>query len=199
MQFRHAMGAIPILLTIGAISAMASTVSYTLDFTAYSSGLTPSSGSFVYNTTTDEFTSFVVDWDGAVYNMTTEANAPASAGLAPGDPCITASGAAATFQAFTTCDSAGGGLEWNALGNSGVEGLFEFFYKNAGGFGVPIFSLDTGDYVDPTAAVGLVSSTLSSGPPPPTVPEPSTMGVSALGCAFLFVLRSRRSTRKPIA
>ena len=114
-----------------------------------------SSGSFVYNTTTDEFTSFVVDWDGAVYNMTTEANAPASAGLAPGDPCITASGAAATFQAFTTCDSAGGGLEWNALGNSGVEGLFEFFYKNAGGFGVPIFSLDTGDYVDPTAAVGL--------------------------------------------
>jgi hypothetical protein len=48
-----------------------STIDGTLNFTVSSGSPTPS-GSFVFDNTTSTFTSFTVDWDGAVFNFAAE-------------------------------------------------------------------------------------------------------------------------------
>ena len=197
MQMRSTMGAIPILLAMGAIPAIAGSVSYTLNFSA-SYGVAPISGSFVYENTANSFTSFAVNWDALAFNLTAAANSPSALGVSQ-VPCIAAaSGAQASFLAFTSCAGTYGGLEWDALGGSS-DGFISFFFAGQGGFGTPIFQLDitgVGEGINPYASGGTVTSTLQGGGNSPGAPEPGTIGLSALGGALLlFAMRRQQNHR----
>jgi len=61
------------LACVGAPGAHAALVNATLDFTLTHGGPTPS-GDFVFDTTTNLFTSFLVQWDGNTYDFASIAN-----------------------------------------------------------------------------------------------------------------------------
>lgn len=75
---------------------------YDISFTLTSGTLLPTSGSFTYDSTTPQFTNFIVDWDSLVFNLTSSANNPTVVGSTPA--CVgTNTGAAATFAILSTC------------------------------------------------------------------------------------------------
>lgn len=102
---------ITLLLTLGAIPALAAPLYYTINSTILSTHdiYTPMTGSFDYDPTlTDSFTNFTVGWDGITFDLTSSANNPT---LGSASTCIGGStGAAATF-AFLNC---GNGAAWYA-------------------------------------------------------------------------------------
>ena len=194
MQIRHTMGAIPLLLAMGAIPAVAGTVTDTLNFTA-NYGTAPTSGSFTYNTTANSFTSFLVNWDGLAFNMTAQANSPSTLGVSQ-VPCIASySGAQASYMAFTSCVGSYGGLEYDALGGGG-DGFMSFFFADQGGFGTPIFQLDitgNGEGLNPVTAGGFLTTNQGeNGGGGSGTPEPGTWSLLAAGLAALAWLARRR-------
>jgi hypothetical protein len=54
-----------------------SIINYTITF-ATSTGTNPTSGSFTYNSTTPQFSNFLVTWDGITFNLTSSANNPST-------------------------------------------------------------------------------------------------------------------------
>jgi hypothetical protein len=59
---------------LASAGAHAALVNATLDFTLTTGGPTPS-GDFVFDTATNQFTSFLVQWDGNTYDFASKANA----------------------------------------------------------------------------------------------------------------------------
>lgn len=92
---------------VGVSSAYAdSTTSYKINFTATSGSPLPTSGAFVYDKTTDQFSSFTVVWNGLTFDLTSAANSPTIRNSGP--PCISGdTGAQATLALMTTCSSSG--------------------------------------------------------------------------------------------
>ena len=111
-----------LLFGLAAMNAHAdSFVDGTLNFTVTAGGPAPT-GSFVYDTTTDELTSYTVEWDGATYNLVADfsgfslaeyelggfwcaaapANSTSPCGVPPGDVVLNGLGQGnATIQTFT--------------------------------------------------------------------------------------------------
>ena len=97
-----------LLVAIGEPDAHAQTLTYIIAFTEtprpWPQGPLPSYGYFIYNFTTNQFLSFVVNWDGLVFDLTSMANNPSYFGEVP---CLSgATGALATFVLMTACPEA---------------------------------------------------------------------------------------------
>jgi hypothetical protein len=90
------------LVVVGIASrADAAPISYTIDFTGGTP--LPTSGSFKYDPTTPNFTDFLVQWNGVLYDLTNLANAPLMGGVLP---CLGGTtGAEATFHMLSDCAS----------------------------------------------------------------------------------------------
>jgi hypothetical protein len=95
-----------LLVAISAPNVHAQTLTYAIKFTEttpapYPQGPVPSYGYFVYNPTTNQFLTFVVSWDGLVFDLTPMANNPSITAVLP---CLSgATGARATFAFMTGC------------------------------------------------------------------------------------------------
>jgi hypothetical protein len=140
----------------------------TINFTVTSGSPTPT-GSFVFDNTTDTFTSFAVDWDGAVFacaSLSCPSNL--SANLTGGNWC-----AAGPLSSNGVC--AGPSFE---LG-------FVLFFPGPGT-----------TFTDPAAAAnGTFTVTTTS----VATPEPSSVALMLLGVGLLFVMRKRIGQRFPQA
>ena len=103
---RRLMGAIPFLLALGAVPAVATSAYYNIDFTLTSGTTLPTSGSFYYDASTSTFTGFDVLWDGVTFDLTSQANSPQNF-VIPTDPCYSGAtnGAQVIFDELTTCAS----------------------------------------------------------------------------------------------
>src|ERR1700744_5732649 len=61
-----------VMVSAVAMCAHAESLTYNLNFSG--GAINPTSGSFTYNTTTEQFTSFNVNWDGVDFNILGENN-----------------------------------------------------------------------------------------------------------------------------
>jgi hypothetical protein len=175
---------IPVLLffaSIAAPDAHADTlVNATLDFTLSHGGPTPS-GSFVFDFTKDEFTSFLVNWDGNVYDFSSEDNAD-------------------NYYSFLPIS----GQEWCAVGKSlnsfcgGNDALFlSFGTAFEMGASVP-FATDKADSDEANGTYSVTCRSVTGSPitcPAAPTPEPGYTAILLVGlAAVIFVARRRSAT-----
>ncbi len=81
------------------------TTTYTIHFSLVGGGPLPTSGSFVYDSTTNQFLSFTVQWNGLTYDLTSSANNPQ---IEEPPPCIGGTtGPQATLALMTVCGAEG--------------------------------------------------------------------------------------------
>jgi len=79
-------------------------VNYTIHFNA-TSGTAPTSGSFTYDSVTEEFSNFLVEWEGRSFDLTSAANNPH---MFRAPACLAGkTGPAATFKALRGCSAIG--------------------------------------------------------------------------------------------
>jgi hypothetical protein len=98
-------------------------VDTTYDITFTGPGTLPASGSFTYDSTNPSFSDFTVTYEGYLYDLTAEANAPTFSGTLP---CV-GSGAAATFALLSgACAPPLFSPEWIGE-NDPSANYFEFF------------------------------------------------------------------------
>lgn len=161
----------------------AASITYDINFTCdptTPSCLLPTSGTFTYNTTTDSFTNFVVDWDGHTSNLASAANAgPSSIGS---NPCLDGkTGGAASYLLMTDCPFA----------------LYEPWLANTGGAFAFSASVNVNNYTSIRAAI----SGLPNGAPQAygdftltETPEPSAyiLTLTMIG----FILLTMRKTKR---
>ena len=172
-------------------------VDYTISFTATSGSPSPTSGSFTYDSSTDQFTNFIVDWDNVEFDLTASANAPTNFGAPTG--CSGASSPGYGFllmsQALTGCTVK---YEWigTAVPVIPVGPIAEFDF----------FAVATTDSVDgiftnfpvpPGTALNQVSGDWSIAAV--ATPEPSSYALMLLGVGLVFVLRKRIGQSLPQA
>jgi hypothetical protein len=177
---------------LGATSALADTISFT------GTGLLPTSGSFTYDNTTTQFTSFQVVWDGITFDLLSSANSPQIIGGGPA--CIGGqTGPVATLTFLTTsCPPPTGEFQWAAsFGGTGGPALFTMSAQDASGNSISI------DEVLPYAAVVVSASPLpvdraaaqgdftDPAPPPTATPEPATNALMLVGVGLGLVMRKR--------
>jgi hypothetical protein len=148
----------------------------TFNFTVTSGGGPTPTGSFVWDNTTNTFTSFTIQWDGAVFDFSTSGFTLSSLGssgnwcaASPSDggaPCIASFFPGGVF--FLDC-SPGGSLECSSGGvqDDGISGSFTS--------------------PEPTVAVqGTYSITETV-----ATPEPTSVAFMLLGVGFVLVARKR--------
>jgi MYXO-CTERM domain-containing protein len=172
-------------------------VDYTINFTTTSGSPSPTSGSFTYDSTTDQFTNFIVDWDNLEFDLTASANAPANFGAPTG-----CSGASLPGYGFLLMSQA----------IMGCNVTYEWF-----GFAVPNIATAEFDFFA-SASINSVDAIITDNPLPSgsapvgasgdwsiaavTTPEPSTAppmlaGLGVLG--LLVVIRKRVALRQSLA
>jgi hypothetical protein len=184
---------------IAPTTARAST--YTITFTGGSPN--PSNASFVFDNTTNTFTSFTVQWDGFTFNLlaigfvgsnpNVDVNHPADYGVPRGYQGVTP--AETFFNLMTSCGSATGiGCSFQALasGNpSPISETFileEYFLSNL----TPLMA--TQEFLLNIGASG--SSALTGGSfSVSSVPEPSSWVMLILGFAGIGFMAYRRKSK----
>ncbi|MGD0228303.1 MAG: hypothetical protein ABSF71_38870 [Terriglobia bacterium] len=124
--------ALALVLFLGAPKAHAGTTTYTMIFTvtSFQNASTPPTGYFTYDTTANQFTSFVINWDGlgpidisSTVNTSTASSTPACPGV---------NNAQANFFIFTV-PACGGTLNWDAIAEPDSATTFELLF----GFSFP--------------------------------------------------------------
>jgi hypothetical protein len=181
-NMRKLLWMIPALfLALGALPAHADELSYEINFTCDSttpSCLLPTSGTFTYNTTTDSFTSFLVDWDGITTNLAAAANAGPTIDEGT-NPCIgAATGGAASYLLMTACPF---DLYEPWLANSG--GTFAFTESTNGNNYESFRATIPGLPGDTPQAYGDFTLT--------ETPEPATYVFMLTGIGLVLVMRKR--------
>ena len=125
MGTRHLLALLASGLLLQPIAASAAPIGYVINFTVESGGPAPS-GEFTYDPALPQFTSFVVRWNGLVFDLVSSpdpyglnnyANTPSLGGNP--NPCIGTLPLGTpdnTFNALSNCPSAPGGvaLQWQA-------------------------------------------------------------------------------------
>lgn len=162
-----------------------------IGFTGPTPLLFPTAGNFSYDNTTNQFTEFIIGWDGLLFNLASAANNPLISGGGP--PCIGgATGPQASFALMTNClPDATDSVTWAASmvpGPSG-ESCFDFSAENS----VTGGEITIKDCM-PETAVGrpgaMSGGNFSSFNPFLPVPEPKTLGLMLLGIGLLFAMRN---------
>ena len=191
------------LLAGPALPVFAAPVTYQIDFTGASVMNMPlPSGSFVYDPDAG-FSSFFVDWNGATFDLTSSANAPALAT----DPATGCDSAAPDYQyqyGFIFMSQTASGCAasaqyaWNGLYYGGLAAQFTFILNVTSGQSVSQDLISKWVYSDVPASPEIDFGTGGwSVTPANSVPEPSTlaMGLAAVLAATGMRLagRSRRS------
>uniref|UniRef100_Q020Y6 Ice-binding protein C-terminal domain-containing protein n=1 Tax=Solibacter usitatus (strain Ellin6076) TaxID=234267 RepID=Q020Y6_SOLUE len=175
-------------LTIGIFSAClyAAPIQYSIAFNGGSP--TPTAGSFTYDAVTTQFSSFLVDWHGATFDLTISANSP-----------IGSNGCSATAAQFFAVMTGGPGacagtntLGWLAAITSPGQGAFAISDTGTGS-GPPVVGIGN-QTVSPAL---LTVSTSTSGSFLVTevtqAPEPSSLVLAVGGIVLLgFTRRTRR-------
>jgi hypothetical protein len=163
---------------------------YTINFTGGSPK--PTAGSFTYDETNPQFSSFFVTWDGLTFDLTSSANAPGTSPPLPA--CIGGTlDAEASFDALSSDCS--GEQSWSA-GTSGGSPVFNFFvdappnnpfeiHGNLSGFTGP----------DAGASGGLTISPVVAPVPEPT----STILLATVLAMASFLARKRFGQRRHAA
>lgn len=197
---RQAMRLIPLLLTIGALPALAAPTLYTIHFTLTNGSILPASGSFSYDPSTSTFSSFVVVWNGDTFDLTSTANTLGVFTASP-DPCY----ASATtnpqqvFLMLTSCSSDANPTYYSSAPlwiteNSGSTQTFHIYTQAyappvAGTFSINSSPANFG------FAQGFFSTTSGSTPPPAT-PLPGTGVLMLVGLSSLLIITGlRRAAR----
>lgn len=178
---------VPLALLVGfcSISATAGPISYSISFTG--TGTLPTSGSFVYDSTTSRFTNFLVVWNGLSFSgLAGSANSPFL--TTPPPACLGGlTGGAASFALLSgacTPPVAGGRTLWGA----NTQDRFYFFTT------------------DVTNTITLAITGVAAHPNPPVnteggfsiaataTPEPSSIVLSiSAGLLFTALARRRRT------
>ena len=110
-----------LLIGVGAVAATADTSeAFNLTFTFTEGGLTPTAGTFTYDTTSNTFTTFTVVWDSLSFDLRSSANAP---GLGSETACANTppASASALFEALIDPTGACGGFDFWLTGASGGQ------------------------------------------------------------------------------
>lgn len=168
-------------LAAAAASATAAPVAYNITFTETSGGTAPTSGSFLYDSATETFSSFIIEWNARSFDLTSSANSPAVSG-----PCNTAAANSADFFTYLAGATPCASRVWNA---SEVATTFSFRSFSLGGGRFPIASATSPDGLIDASGRGAFSVSLAGAAT--EVPEPSSW-VLMLSGGTLVAWRRRR-------
>jgi hypothetical protein len=186
---------LPVLLVaIGAPNAHATVTDYTISFTCTiptQGCLSPTSGSFEYDNTTNQFTSFQVVWDGFTFNLA----ADGFFGGLGSTPCIGTAGGPQAYASgltlMTTC-ATDPATNWTGTAQSGGPGLsFRFlsFVDNNNFFEISVVDTTTpipsGTF---DFANGTFTTTITTAA---ATPEPGTAVLWLTGILLMIVMRKR--------
>ncbi len=163
-----------LVVAIGAPNALADTItSGTLAFTlAGGVGIAPTAGSFTYDNTTNQFTSFTVVWDGLTFDLSfgaTQTNFLALIGAIPSPQTWTAACIPSTVHPTIPCD-----------------GLLDF--------GLFAGTLVLGSAVQPlvpTQNLAVGGGTFTVTQVVTTTPEPGAVSLLLMGIGLVSVMRKR--------
>jgi hypothetical protein len=174
---------------LGSPFAQAAAIQY--DFTFTGQGLLPS-GSFTYDDTVPLFTSFVITWNGTVFDLTSQANNPYVKGPPPPACLNGATGAAAAFIMISNGCPANE-TSWNAYEDIGLQAFSLQFDADDDVNGIYVERNIYGNgQAPPNRALGDWTISRSFDVDIDPVPEPSTFITVALaGLAVLGKSRKR--------
>lgn len=183
-----------LLSAAGLVSrANAATILYNINFGTAISGMAPTSGSFDYDSLAplgNQFSNFIVVWDGLSFNVTANANTPT---LNSAGSCTTSGFTSATVFSFLDqtpeCPSAPNTYTWQVIATGGPDAQINFFDTNQAG---------TGDVELSDALVSTLIGPYSSGYytiTPAATPEPSTFFLM-LTTGGMFLLRKQIVSRR---
>ena len=169
--------------------AQATPITYVVNFSV-EEGTLPASGQFTYDAAAQDFSNFLVSWDGFLFDLTSEANAPSFDGV----PCAGESASSSSIgfaEMSQTLPCAGTDYSW-AGSVIGLTPSFDFF---AGG---PAREWQIFEDLVLAGPPGLVVAsgnwTISEADPPSTVPEPASMLL--LGTGLIGAGARRWRTRR---
>jgi hypothetical protein len=175
---------------LGAAGAVqAAPVLYDIHFTNTVGSITPS-GSFAYDSTTQTFSNFIVDFDGRSFDFTASANAPVSFGLC---------GGASGFGIMSGTSGCATNKVWNFFGDTSIDYLGGLFFASPGAFAPDTATMTVGEAIEVFPSTGLGFNGDDGGRfsiSAATAPEPSTWAMMLLGFAglgFGAYWRSRRA------
>jgi hypothetical protein len=190
---RKSLGIIPVLLFAALIAPNAHAdiyTDYTITFALTRGSINVSAGSFTYDDTSGQFTSFTLLWDGIDFDLTSSANAPST--VTPGLPsCLTStSGAAAGLSLLTSCSTDQQSF-WSGDLCATCGPQVSFVFQDTGtGFPIEgaIAIFENGTTGSPVVTSrGRWSVTEENS----TTPEPSFLGLTLLGIGLAFLMRKR--------
>jgi hypothetical protein len=183
-----------LFVTIGTPHAQADSVTdYKITFTCTippgPDCLSPTSGSFEYDNTKNQFTSFQVVFDGLTFDLTVGANNPAGLGTAP---CTgTATGPQAALAIMTTC-ATDPATNWTGVVITGDQVFFRFLNFTDNNNFIEIF-----DGMDPSLVPIGTPDNASNGTFTTSItthiatPEPGSDVLVLAGMGLVLVMRKR--------
>lgn len=157
----------------------------TINFTVTSGSPTPT-GSFVFDNTTNSFSSFSVLWAGLVFDLTSSANGLSGATVA-GCP-------SAGIFSYLVDNGCGGKSGWEANGVNMNTGHPEFDFLNMNDNTFHLFGRVSSS-LNGLVADGTFSTTTTS----VTASEPSSVALMLVGVGLVLLLRKRNSRSRQLA